>query len=178
MCLSLSLTFFCLLLSLYLGLQKPNGMWVNLCAVLLNIFVIFFSCVFVIVVAFVLYLLSWPQEPTGVWVSVLIGDQAVFHKEIFTDSYVCVYIYRYRYICVCQCEHYIFMFVLVLVFVCVFVLDFIFAFFSLYIYTYIFLYIRLGGLRNQLACEWVSGLIGDQAVWTEAVNLLPESLRV
>ena len=44
---------FCLLLSLYLGLQKPNGMWVNLCAVLLNIFVIFFSYVFVIVIAFV-----------------------------------------------------------------------------------------------------------------------------
>ena len=150
MCLSISLTFFCLLLSLYLGLQKPNGMWVNLCAVLLNIFVIFFSCVFVIVVAFVLYLLSWPQEPTGVWVSVLIGDQAVFHKEVFTDSYVCVYIYRYRYICVCQCEDYIFMFVFVLVFGCVFVLDFKFAFFSLYIYIWVIL--RCWG-NSSMVCQ-------------------------
>ena len=89
-----------LFLSLYLGLQKPNGMWINLCAVLLNIFVIFFSCVFVIVVAFVLYFLSWPQEPTGVWVSVLIGDQAVFHKEVFTDGCLCVYIQIQIYLCV------------------------------------------------------------------------------
>ena len=114
MCLSTSLyffVFFCLCIWGFKNQMACEFICAQSCSIFLSFsFRIFLSLS--LLLHLLLSLLSWPQEPTGVWVSVLIGDQAVFHKEVFTDGYVCLYVSlclsvwgRYLHVCLGLCLH-------------------------------------------------------------------------
>ena len=155
MCLSLSLTFFCLLLSLYLGLQKPNGMWVNFCAVLLNIFVIFFSYVFVIVIAFV-FVFAFMASRTNWCVSECSHrrpsslSQRGFHWQLC----LCVYIQIQIYLCLSVWALYLHVCLGLGLCLCLCSWLYIRFFFFIYILMYFYIFGLEGSGTNWRVSEW------------------------